>query len=102
MTRLALTLSLLCSSILAQSYAPWTRPMQALLANQGDEWAYATGGTITTSDGWRIHTFTSVGTSTLTVTRAGKVEVLIVAGGGASGGGNTFGSGIVIIRYRID
>ena len=44
----------------------------------------ATGGTVTDVGGYRIHTFTSSGT--FTVTQAGNVESLIVAGGG--GGGN--------------
>jgi len=44
----------------------------------------ATGGTITTSGGYTIHTFTENGTFTPNV--AGTVEVLVVAGGGAGGG----------------
>lgn len=51
---------------------------------------FATGGTITLTNGYRVHTFTSVGTSNLTVTIPGSVEVLIVAGGG---GGGDFGGG---------
>ena len=50
----------------------------------------ATGGTVTdiTHGGvdYRVHTFTSVGSSTFTVTRGGPVEFLIVAGGGGGGG----------------
>lgn len=57
----------------------------------------ATGGTVTdiTQGGvnYRVHTFTSVGTSTFTVTRAGQVEFLIVAGGGGGGSGYTSGTG---------
>ena len=49
-----------------------------------------TGGTITTSGNYRIHTFTSSGT--FTVNTADNVETLIVAGGG-SGGGSTAGGG---------
>jgi len=48
-------------------------------------YANATGGTITTSDNYRIHTFTSNGT--LSVSSAGDIEYLVVAGGG--GGGQT-------------
>lgn len=52
----------------------------------------ATGGTVTniTQDGksYRVHTFTSSGT--LTVTRSGEIEYLIVAGGG---GGSDVGGG---------
>ncbi|KKW09488.1 MAG: hypothetical protein UY44_C0001G0053 [Candidatus Kaiserbacteria bacterium GW2011_GWA2_49_19] len=46
--------------------------------------SFATGGTITTSGGYTIHTFTSSGT--FTVTGPVNVEYLAVAGGG--GGGN--------------
>ena len=58
-----------------------------------DASALATGGDSVediTVDGvnYRVHTFTSVGTNTFTVTRAGPVEYLIVAGGGAGGRGN--------------
>jgi hypothetical protein len=47
--------------------------------------AYAsTGGTITTSGPWRIHTFTS-GTSSITFTQSGRIQFLLVGGGGAGG-----------------
>jgi len=45
----------------------------------------ATGGTITYSGGYTIHTFTSSGT--FTPTGSGNVEVLVVAGGGGGGKG---------------
>lgn len=60
----------------------------------GEKWvlfegsAYATGGTVTTAGGYRIHTFTANGT--LTMTYPGVVEVLLVGGGG---GGATIGGG---------
>jgi hypothetical protein len=50
----------------------------------------ATGGTVTISGSYKIHTFDTVGTSSFTVTKLGvsnKVETLIVAGGGAGGNG---------------
>lgn len=50
----------------------------------------ATGGTITTSGAYTIHTFTAGGTFTPNGTT--DVEVLVVAGGG-SGGGSTAGGG---------
>jgi len=57
----------------------------------------ATGGTITNITqggvGYRVHTFTTTGTSTFTFTRAGLVEFLIVAGGGAGGGRHAGGGG---------
>jgi len=51
----------------------------------------ATGGTITTSGGYRFHTFTSSGTFTLASPLSLSVQVLIVGGGGA--GGNNQGGG---------
>jgi hypothetical protein len=55
--------------------------------------AYANGGTVTTLTqngvNYRVHTFTSSGT--LSVTQSGSVEVLVVAGGG--GGGNNHAGG---------
>lgn len=59
--------------------------------------AYASsGGTITTADGYRIHTFTSSGT--ITFTTAGEVEYLVIAGGG--GGGCQMGGGGGAGGYR--
>jgi len=51
----------------------------------------ATGGTITTSGDYTIHTFTSSGT--LTMISPGDIEVLVVAGGGAGGTGGTAARG---------
>lgn len=55
----------------------------------------ATGGTITYSGGYTIHTFTASGTFTPSVT--GNVEVLIVGGGGGGGafGGGGGGGGVI-------
>jgi len=50
----------------------------------------ASGGTVTTSGNYRIHTFTSSGTFTVTA-NGGSVEYLVIAGGG--GGGVTAGGG---------
>jgi len=49
----------------------------------------ATGGTITTYSGYKVHTFTSSGT--FTANKSGSVNVLVVAGGG--GGGSHVGGG---------
>jgi len=49
----------------------------------------ATGGTITTSGGYTIHTFTSSGT--FTPNGAANVEYLVVGGGGGGGGGSQTG-----------
>jgi len=48
--------------------------------------AFATGGTVTYSNGYEIHTFTSSGT--LTVNGTGNIQALVVAGGGGGGGGS--------------
>ena len=48
----------------------------------------ATGGTITNIGGYRIHTFTTSGT--FTVTNAGDIEYLIVAGGGGGGSNSSY------------
>lgn len=55
----------------------------------------ATGGTITYSGGYKIHSFTSTGTSyfNITSTGNGEVEYLIVAGGGGGGGANNVPGG---------
>ena len=48
----------------------------------------ASGGTETTVGGYKIHTFNSSGT--FTVTAGGRVDILVVSGGGAGGlGGHT-------------
>jgi len=57
----------------------------------------ATGGTITTSGDFKIHTFT--GSGTFTVTNAGassgsnSVDYLVVAGGGSGGGHDNYAAG---------
>ena len=56
----------------------------------------ATGGTVTTYSGYKVHTFTSSGT--FSVTSAGSVEYLVVAGGG--GGGTQSGGGGGAGGYR--
>jgi hypothetical protein len=56
-----------------------------------------TGGTITTSGGYRIHTFTTSGT--FTANHDVSVEYLVVAGGG-SGGGAYYGGGGGAGGYR--
>lgn len=67
----------------------------------------ATGGTITYTDsnglnprsspayagGYTVHTFAGIGTSTITFTTSGDVDVLLVAGGAGGGGGSFSGGG---------
>ncbi len=57
----------------------------------------ATGGIITSSNGYTIHKFTSSGTFTVT-SGSGNVEILVVAGGGGGGmdmGGGGGGGGVI-------
>ena len=54
--------------------------------------AEATGGTITHSGGYTIHTFTSSGTFTMS-NASTSVEYLVVAGGGGGGGNRGAGGG---------
>ena len=64
--------------------------------------AYANGGTVTTLTqngvNYRVHTFTSSGT--LSVTQSGSVEVLVVAGGGGGGGSTAGGGGAGGVIYN--
>ena len=55
----------------------------------------ATGGTVTTYGSYKVHTFTTVGTATFTITSPASVSVnyLVVAGGGAGGVGRGGGGG---------
>jgi hypothetical protein len=54
----------------------------------------ATGGVITTNSLYKIHTFSTVGSSSFVVASGtGDVEVMVVAGGGAAANGNVSGSG---------
>ena len=64
----------------------------------------ATGGTITNIGIYKIHTFIS--NATFTVTAGGTVDVLVVAGGGAGGGGNNGGGGgagglLYVTQYTV-
>jgi hypothetical protein len=64
----------------------------------------ATGGTITTVDGYRIHTFNSSGIFTPNLAREGKVEYLVVGAGGAGvfqapQGGGAGGGGAVLTGF---
>ena len=68
----------------------------------------ATGGSITTTGGYTIHTFTSA--ATFTPTYSGPVETLIVAaggagaagiGGGGGGGGLIFATGVAVTAVLL-
>lgn len=47
----------------------------------------ATGGTVTTGNGWKVHTFTTSG-NFVVGNEDGQVEILVVGGGGSGGDGN--------------
>ena len=53
----------------------------------------ATGGTMTTANGYTIHTFTSSGTFQLLSPSSVQAQVLVVGGGGGGGYGNCAGGG---------
>lgn len=53
----------------------------------------ASGGVITTIDGYKIHTYTVSGTFTPSLTAEGKIEVLVVGAGGAGAYYNPHGGG---------
>jgi hypothetical protein len=61
------------------------------------EYVTATGGTITTSGNFKIHTFTGPGTFTVScagnTVGSNSVDYLVVAGGGGGGGSNFPGGG---------
>ena len=55
----------------------------------------ATGGTVTTSGGFKIHTFTTTGANSFTLTSPASItaQVLVVGGGGAGGSAYVGGGG---------
>ena len=57
-------------------------------------WTVATGGTITTSGNYKIHSFTGAGTFEITTLGDDAVvEYLVIAGGGAGAGRDGTGAG---------
>jgi hypothetical protein len=81
--------------IYVDSTRGWLYTLESNVAELGPQYIEATGGTITTSGDYKIHTFTSSGT--FTVTQVGNpigsdtVDYLVTAGGG--GGGSKRGGG---------
>jgi hypothetical protein len=71
----------------------WTNLYDGIIS----QWAYGTGGTITTSGSWRIHTFTT--TADIVFSQAGRIQLLIVAGGGGGGADVPGGGGAGGIVY---
>ncbi len=77
----------------------WVNVQDSTSNVRGNPFIVATGGTITTSGNFKIHTFTGPGTFTVsnvgsgTPTAPALVDYLVVAGGGGSGGGEGTGGG---------
>jgi len=88
----------LSAAPLELDYMEYTTTAAAQAAYVSNSSVTATGGTITYSGGYTIHTFTSNGTFTVT-NGSGNIEVLVVAGGG-SGGTNGGGSGAGGLTYN--
>ena len=84
-------------TISATNRANQTTVSQFLIGNMADP----TGGTITTSGGYRIHTFSSVTTATFTFTTftTKTAQTLVVAGGGGGGVGTGGGGGAGGLLY---
>lgn len=74
------------------------RSIEGVLGSSG---VFASGGSVSESGGYRIHTFTTSGD--FTVTSGGTIDVLVVAGGGAGGTdrGGGGGAGGVIYATSI-
>jgi hypothetical protein len=86
----------------------WLYVQESNVQNLAPPYVAATGGTITTSGDFKIHTFTSSGT--FTVTNAGNasgsnsVDYLVVAGGASGGGFDNYaasGGGAGGMRYSF-
>ena len=70
------------------------------IGGAGDGWApKATGGVISRSGDYYVHTFTASGTFTPTAALS-NVEYLVIAGGGGGGGGAAAGGGAGAGGYR--
>jgi hypothetical protein len=84
---LALALALATTATASFLQSVW-RMEASLPRASGESWAIAEGGVISTQTvgdaSYRVHTFTS-GSNTLTVTKAGKLEYLVVGGGAGRG-----------------
>jgi hypothetical protein len=93
--------------VYADSTKGWLYTVESNVPVLGPEFVTATGGTITTSGDFKIHTFNSSGT--FTVSSAGNpvgsnsIEYLVIAGGGggSAGGGNGGGGGAGGLRTNF-
>jgi len=75
----------------------WINVQETSNSVTGSQFIVATGGTITTSGDFKIHTFTGPGTFCVsqisTVAAENTVSYAVIAGGGAGGSGGNGGSG---------
>lgn len=75
----------------------WLYVQESNVSNLGPTYTSATGGTITTSGDYKIHTFTSTGTFTVSsvgnAAGSGSTVSYVVVGGGGSGAVPTSGGG---------
>lgn len=82
------------SGIVEKAMAVWNGTEWQQMSNTPEKFTIATGGTITTDGDYKIHTFTSSGT--FSITQIGDnyntFEYLVIAGGGG-GGCDSFGTG---------
>lgn len=78
-----------------QGNGNWNSTMEWSVSKQGvtpTGFITATGGTITTDGNYKVHTFTSSGTFTVTA-GSEPIDILVVAGGGGGGGDGGGGGG---------
>ena len=78
--------------VFVDSTQGWINTMDSTSNVRGAAFVAATGGTITTSGNFKIHTFTGPGTFAVSNTAVcasdNKLDYLVVAGGGGTGGKN--------------
>ena len=82
----------------------WINVQDSTSNERGAEFITATGGTITTSGNFKIHTFTGPGTFTVSCVASSaplnEVSYIVVAGGASGGAGSTGGGGGGAGGYR--
>ena len=90
--------------IFVDSTQGWINTMDSTSNERGAAFITATGGTITTSGNFKIHTFTGPGTFTVSCVGStpanNEVSYIVVAGGASGGAGGTGGGGGGAGGYR--
>ena len=91
--------------IYVDSTQGWLNTMDSTSNVRGNPFIVATGGTITCCGDYKIHTFTSPGTFTVTnagaPTGSNTVDYLVLAGGGGGGGNDGGGGGAGGFRESV-